>query len=235
MDELSKELANLTPEPFSGPEYIAVEGVIGAGKTSFAKLLAERIGATLELDEGFENPFLSDFYRNRERYAFPAQLFFLLNRFQKQQNLQTHDLFSGRIVSDYIFARDALFASVTLADRELKLYEKIAPILERDIPRPDLVIYLQASTDALLQRIKLRNEKSERHVDREYINQLVEAYNYFFFHYTDTPLLVVKTDHIDFVNEPAHLEDIVSQLEKPIHGKRYYSPPPGVELDYDEK
>lgn len=235
MDELNKELAELSPAPFNGPGYIAVEGAIGAGKTSFAKLLADRIGASLELDEGFENPFLVDFYRNRERYAFPAQLFFLLNRFQKQQALQTHDLFAGKIVSDYIFARDALFASVTLAERELKLYEKIAPILERDIPRPDLVIYLQASTDALLHRIKLRGDKTERHVDREYIDRLAEAYNYFFFHYTETPLLVVKTDHIDFVNQPAHLEDIVEQLQKPIHGKRYYSPPPGEELDYSGK
>jgi deoxyadenosine/deoxycytidine kinase len=176
MDELNKELAELSPAPFNGPGYIAVEGVIGAGKTSFAKLLADRIGASLELDEGFENPFLVDFYRNRERYAFPAQLFFLLNRFQKQQALQTHDLFAGKIVSDYIFARDALFASVTLAERELKLYEKIAPILERDIPRPDLVIYLQASTDALMHRIKLRGDKTERHVDREYIDRLKHHY-----------------------------------------------------------
>ncbi|HSG98763.1 MAG TPA: deoxynucleoside kinase [candidate division Zixibacteria bacterium] len=221
--------------PFTGPNYIAVEGVIGVGKTSFAEALAERIGAALELDEGYQNPFLEDFYRNRERYAFPAQLFFLLNRFQRQQALRTPDLFAERIVADYIFARDALFASVTLTDRELKLYEKILPILERDIPRPDLVIYLQASPPALLERIRKRDHKLERHIDREYLDRLCEAYNYYFFNYTDTPLLVVKTDHIDFVREPAHLDDIVDQLQKPIHGKRYYSPPPGAELDYGEK
>ncbi len=215
------------------PRYIAVEGVIGVGKTTFAKSLAEEIDATLELDEGYDNPFLSDFYQNRERHAFTTQLFFLLSRFQRQQSLRTHDLFADHIVSDYIFARDSLFASVTLSDRELTLYEKIMPILERDIPKPDLVIYLQASTEVLLDRIRLRNIKAERSISKDYINKLCEAYNQFFFHYTDTPLLVVKTDNIDFVNEPAHLEDIVNQLKRPIHGKRYYSPSPTAELDYD--
>lgn len=215
--------------------YIAVEGVIGVGKTSFATLLAERLGATLELDDGYQNPFLPDFYRNRERHAFTTQLYFLLSRFQRQQLLRTHDLFSEKIVTDYLFARDALFASVTLSEMELKLYEKILPILERDIPQPELVIYLQASTDALMHRIRKRNVECERHIDREYIERLGEAYNYFFFHYTDTPLLVVKTDHIDFVNDVNHLNDIVDQLSRPIHGKKYYSPPPGIELDYESK
>lgn len=214
------------------PRYIAVEGVIGVGKTSFAKLLAEEIGATLELDDGYDNPFLHDFYRNRTRHAFATQLFFLLSRFQRQQNLRTHDLFSERIVADYVFARDALFASVTLSDRELKLYEKIVPILEKDIPQPDLIIYLQASTEALMARIRQRDVKAEKHIDNEYIQRLNDAYDYYFFHYTDSPLLVVKTDHIDFVNDQSHLIDIVAQLRRPMHGKKYYSPPPGIELDY---
>ncbi len=214
------------------PRYIAVEGVIGVGKTTFAEALAEEIGATLELDQGYDNPFLSDFYHNRERHAFTTQLFFLLSRFQRQQSLRTHDLFAHRIVADYIFARDSLFASVTLSDRELTLYEKIMPILERDIPKPDLVIYLQASTEVLLERIHIRNIKAERSIGKDYINKLCDAYNQFFFHYTDTPLLVVKTDNIDFVNEPDHLADIVKQLRRPIHGKRYYSPSPTSELDY---
>ncbi|MFQ5606555.1 MAG: deoxynucleoside kinase [Candidatus Zixiibacteriota bacterium] len=216
----------------SEPNFIAVEGVIGVGKTSFARLLAEKVGATLELDDGYENPFLKDFYRNRERHAFTTQLYFLLSRFRRLQALRTRDLFAERIVSDYLFQRDALFASVTLSDIELKLYEKIVPIMERDVPAPDLVIYLQASTDVLMSRIRKRDIKSERQIDRDYIERLGEAYNYFFFHYTETPLLVVKTDHIDFVGEPDHLADIVEQLNHPIHGKRYYSPPPGVELDY---
>lgn len=217
------------------PRYIAVEGVIGVGKTSFAKLLAERINASLELDDGYQNPFLMDFYRNRERHAFATQLYFLLSRFQRLQNMRTHDLFAERVVADYLFARDALFASVTLSEMELKLYERILPILERDIPTPELVIYLQASTDVLMDRIRKRDVKSERLIDREYIERLGEAYNYFFFHYTETPLLVIKTDHIDFVNDSSHLDDIVDQLSKPIHGKRYYSPPPGIELDYEQK
>jgi len=219
-------------DTYDGPRYIAVEGVIGVGKTSFAKALAAEIDATLELDQGYDNPFLTDFYRNRERHAFTTQLFFLLSRFQRQQSLRTHDLFAQRIVADYIFARDSLFASVTLTDLELALYEKILPILTRDIPRPDLVIYLEASTGALLERIRIRNIKSERTIGKDYINQLCDAYNQFFFHYTDTPLLVVKTDNIDFVNEPDHLADIVAQIKRPIHGKRYYSPPPAIELDY---
>ena len=166
----------------SEPTYIAVEGVIGVGKTSFATLLAERLGATLELDDGYQNPFLADYYRNRERHAFATQLYFLLSRFQRQQSLRTHDLFSEKIVTDYLFARDALFASVTLSEMELKLYEKILPILERDIPLPELVIYLQASTDALMDRIRKRDVECERHIDRDYIERLGEAYNYFFFH-----------------------------------------------------
>lgn len=214
------------------PRYIAIEGVIGVGKTSFAEALSVEIGATLELDQGYDNPFLTDFYRNRERHAFTTQLFFLLSRFQRQQNLRTHDLFAQRIVADYIFARDSLFASVTLSDLELTLYEKIMPILARDIPKPELVIYLQASTEVLLERIRIRNIKAERAIGKDYINKLCDAYNQFFFHYTDTPLLVVKTDNIDFVNEPDHLADIVKQLKRPIHGKRYYSPSPAPELDY---
>ncbi len=219
-------------ESFEIPRYIAVEGVIGVGKTSFAEALASEIGATLELDQGYDNPFLSDFYRNQERHAFTTQLFFLLSRFQRQQSLRTHDLFSQRIVADYIFARDSLFASVTLTDLELTLYEKIMPILAQDIPKPELVIYLQASTEVLLERIRIRNIKAERAIGNDYIDKLCDAYNQFFFHYTDTPLLVVKTDNIDFVNEPDHLADIVKQLNRPIHGKRYYSPSPSPELDY---
>jgi deoxyadenosine/deoxycytidine kinase len=217
---------------FEIPRYIAVEGVIGVGKTSFAEALAAEIGATLELDQGYDNPFLADFYRNQERHAFTTQLFFLLSRFQRQQGLRSHDLFSQRIVADYIFARDSLFASVTLTDLELALYEKIMPILAQDIPKPELVIYLQASTEVLLERIRIRNIKAERAIGNDYIDKLCDAYNQFFFHYTDTPLLVVKTDNIDFVNEPDHLADIVKQLNRPIHGKRYYSPSPSPELDY---
>ncbi len=208
----------------SEPNYIAVEGVIGVGKTSFAKMLAERLNAELINEEVFENPFLVDFYKNRKRYAFSCQLFFLLSRFQQQQQLMVRDLFAQRIIADYLFAKDSIFASITLSERELALYEKIAPILSRDIPRPDLAIYLQASTPVLRERISRRNYTFERSIDMDYIEVLNQAYDYYFFNYTDTPLLVVKTDNIDFVNNPEHFEDLIEQIGKRITGKKYYVP-----------
>ena len=213
----------MSPEA-SEPRYIAVEGVIGVGKTSFARMLAECLEAELVAEEVFENPFLVDFYKNRRRYALSCQLYFLLSRFQQQQPLLVRDLFAQRIVADYLFAKDAIFASLTLSERELALYDRIAPILARDVPRPDLVIYLQASTPVLLQRIRKRNFSFEKPIDFDYIESLNRAYDYFFFNYADTPLLVVKTDSIDFVNNPAHFDDLIEQISRPISGKRYYTP-----------
>ena len=206
------------------PNYIAVEGVIGVGKTSFARMLAERLEANLVAEEVFENPFLVDFYKNPKRFAFSCQLYFLISRFQQQQQLMVHDLFSRRIVADYIFAKDAIFAQVNLSEREMILYEKIAPILARDIPRPELVIYLQGSTTVLLDRINRRNYSFEKTIDFEYVDMINKAYDYFFFNYNETPLLVVRTDEIDFVNNPEHFEDLIEQIKKPITGKKYYSP-----------
>ncbi len=213
----------MSPETFKA-NYFTVEGVIGVGKTSFAGMLAERLEAELVNEEVFENPFLADFYKNRKRYALSCQLYFLLSRFQQQQQLMTRDLFAQRIVADYLFAKDSIFASVNLSDRELALYNRIAPILARDVPRPDLVIYLQASAPVLLQRIRKRNYSFERSIDSEYIRLLCKAYDYYFFNYIDTPLLVVKTDEIDFVNNPEHFDDLIEQISKPISGKKYYAP-----------
>lgn len=206
------------------PNYIAVEGVIGVGKTTFARMLAERISADLVQEEVFENPFLVDYYKNRTRYALSCQLYFLISRFQQQQQLMVRDLFSQRIVADYLFAKDSIFASVALSERELALYNKIAPALSQNIPRPDLVIYLQGKTQVLIERIKRRNLTFERTIDYDYIEMLNKAYDYFFFHYSDTPLLVVKTDDIDFVNTPEHFDDLIEQLRKPVAGKKYYVP-----------
>jgi deoxyguanosine kinase len=213
----------MSPESFE-PNYIAVEGVIGAGKTSFAKMLAERIDAELVAEEVLENPFLVDFYKNPKRYAFPCQLFFLISRFQQQQQLMMRDLFAQRIVADYVFAKDGLFAQVNLSERELALYRRIAPTLALDIPRPDLVIYLQASTHTLLERIRRRNFGFEKTIDFDYIELINKAYDYYFFDYSETPLLVVKTDEIDFVHNPVHFDDLIEQLKKPIAGKKYYAP-----------
>ncbi len=208
----------------SEPRYIAVEGVIGVGKTTFAGMLAERLDAELVNEEVFENPFLVDYYKNRRRYAFSCQLYFLLSLYQNQQHLLTRDLFAPRLVSDYLFAKDQIFASVTLSERELALYDKIAPILSRDVPHPDLVIYLQAKSPVLLDRVKKRGFPFEKTIEFDYLDELNKAYDYFFFNYSETPLLVVRTDEIDFVNNPEHFDDLVNQICKPIAGKLYYSP-----------
>lgn len=211
------------PEIYS-PNYIAIEGVIGVGKTTFSKMLSENISADLLNEEVFDNPFLVDYYKNKKRFAFSCQLFFLISRFQQQQQLLTRDLFAQKIVADYLYAKDSIFASITLSERELVLYEKIAPILIENIPKPDLVIYLQASTPILLERIKKRNYSFEKTIDYEYVEMINKAYDYYFFNYTDAPLLVVKTDDIDFVNNPEHFNDLIDQIHKPIAGKKYYIP-----------
>lgn len=212
------------PQNNHDPNYIVVEGVIGVGKTTFAKMLSERLQADLIAEEVFENPFLNDFYKNRKRFALQCQLNFLISRFQQQQQLVIRDLFSQRIVSDYLFAKDAIFASVNLSERELLLYDKIAAVLSSDIPKPDLVIYLQGKTQTLLERVRKRNFSFEKPIDFEYLDVLNKAYDYYFFNYTDTPLLVVRTDSIDFVNKPEHFDDLVEQIKKPVSGKKYYSP-----------
>lgn len=207
------------------PNYIAIEGVIGAGKTTLARMLAQKIGAEIVLDDAMNNPFLVDFYKDRKRYSFSVQMFFLLTRYQQQQqSLLVRDLFAEKIVADYSFIRDHIFATVNLSKRELILYEKILPLLKSDIPKPDLTIYLQTSTPVLLDRIKKRNFGFERNIDVDYINDLNEAFNYFFFHYDDSPLLVVKTDDIDFVANQDDFENLVEEISKPISGKKYYVP-----------
>jgi len=206
------------------PNYIAIEGVLGAGKTTLARMLAEKIDAELLLDDAMNNPFLVDFYKDKKRYAFSAQLYFLLTRYQQQQTLIVRDLFAQRIVADYSFIRDHIFATVNLSKRELILYEKILPLLKADTPPPDLTIYLQTSTPVLLERIKKRNFGFERSVDTDYIDELNNAFNYFFFHYDDSPLLVVKTDDIDFVENQNDFHNLVEIIKKPISGKKYYVP-----------
>lgn len=219
----SKYIGTKLPEIYS-PDYIAIEGVIGVGKTTFSKMISDELGARLLNEEVFENPFLVDYYKNKKRFAFSCQLFFLISRFQQQQQLMIRDLFSEKIVSDYLYAKDSIFASITLSERELVLYDKIAPILIENIPKPDLAIYLQASTPILLERIKKRNYPFEKTIDSDYIELINKAYDYYFFNYTETPLLVVKTDNIDFVNNPDHFKDLIEQISKPLMGKKYYTP-----------
>jgi deoxyadenosine/deoxycytidine kinase len=205
--------------------YIAIEGVIGAGKTSLARMLSERLGARLVLEQFEENPFLAKFYEDPEHYAFQTQIFFLLSRYKQQQELYQADLFHSHIVSDYIFEKDKIFAYLTLRDDELKLYENVLTAIEKSIPPPDLVVYLQSGVERLLDNIKVRGRDMERNMSEEYIRELNEAYNYFFFRYKSAPLLIVKATEIDFVNNPYHFEDLLEQILRPNKAPvEYYNP-----------
>jgi len=204
--------------------YLVIEGVIGAGKTSLARLLADRLGAGLVLEEVEDNPFLKDFYRDRARFAFQTQMHFLFSRYQQQRNLRQTDLFNDKLVADYLFQKDRIFASLNLVDKELALYERLVGWLELDVVKPDVVVYLQASTDTLMERIMKRNRSFEKDMDREYIDRLNDAYNHYFFHYADTPLLVVNSNSIDFVNEPDDFEDLFRRILTHRDGTLYYVP-----------
>lgn len=204
--------------------YIAVEGPIASGKTSLARLLAEKLKAGLILEEVEENPFLADFYRDQRRYAFQTQIYFLLSRFRQQSELLEMDLFYKKIVSDYFFGKDKIFALLNLDEKEGNLYQKIVQLLEKNISQPDLIIYLQSSSPQILDRIRLRKKTYEINIQPEYIDSLIEAYNHFFFHYDNSPVLVVNTAGIDFVNNSSHLEDLLEQVNKPFSGTRYYTP-----------
>ena len=204
--------------------YIVVEGVIGVGKTSLTKLLATRLGGRLNLEVVEENPFLAKFYGDREAHAFQTQIFFLLSRYRQQLGLGQQDLFKATLVSDYLFAKDRIFANLNLADDELTLYGQLATILEQRVLKPDLVIYLQARTEVLQQRIRWRGRAFEQDMDPEYLEALNAAYSYFFHHYKDAPLLVVNTDNLDFVNVPGDFEMLFEQLTDKFVGTRYYAP-----------
>ncbi|HKQ19390.1 MAG TPA: deoxynucleoside kinase [Candidatus Eisenbacteria bacterium] len=204
--------------------YIAIEGVIGVGKTSLARLLAERLNARLLLEEPESNPFLEDFYKDPRRYAFQTQMFFLVSRYQELKEMRQPDLFHDAVVSDYLFQKDRIFANINLSDRELRLYDKVAPLLEQEIPAPDLVVYLQSSPEVIRSRIQQRGRHYEKSMDPNYTATLAEAYNYFFFHYREAPLLVVNTNEMNFVDRRADLEELVARIESHREGVAYLSP-----------
>jgi len=193
-------------------KYIAIEGVIGAGKTSLAKKIKDKLNASIIFEQFEQNPFLEKFYNDRKRYAFQTQMFFLINRYKQQQGLQQEDLFSNFLVCDYIFEKDRVFAYLNLSGEELKLYESIFPLLNRNLRKPDLVVYLQSNVDRLMYNIKSRGRRIERNLTRSYIDELSEAYNYFFFRYTSTPLLIVNSTELDFVNNEKDFNELYKQI-----------------------
>lgn len=202
---------------------IAVEGPIGVGKTSFVGLLEKRFDAFKVLED-LDNPFLRDFYEDKPGAAFQAQLFFLLSRSRQLQELAQRDLFQQVTICDYIFPKDKIFAYLNLDDSELLIYDKLYAMLEEQVPKPDMVIFLQAETKTLTERIRRRSRKYETEISETYINEVNKAYNYFFFHYTQTPLLVIDTTSIDFVRHEEHLDELVEQIRKMDRGVQYYRP-----------
>lgn len=204
--------------------YIVIEGVTGVGKTCLAGLLGKRLNARLELEDVHENPFLPLFFEDPDRYGFQTQVFFLLNRYRQQQVFHQMDLFQKVVVSNFLFARDRLYAHVALPDEELALYERLNEVLQEKVPRPDLVIYLQNSAQNLMRVIRERGRGYEQVITEEYLERLVDAYSHFFFHYSETPLLVVNVSQVDFVNRSEDLEDLLQQIGSPPAGTRYYRP-----------
>jgi len=204
--------------------YIVVEGPIGVGKTSLVERLSTRFKARCILESPEENPFLHRFYQDRKKYAFQTQLFFLLNRYQQQREIRQIDLFKQITLSDYLFVKDRIFAYLNLDENELALYERIFALLDGRISKPDLVIFLQAKPEKLLTRIRSRDLEYERQIDIEYLRALSQAYNTYFFHYEESPLLVVDTTGIDFVNREEDLENLIREVRSMRRGTWYYKP-----------
>ena len=204
--------------------YIAIEGPIGVGKTSLANLMTKELGARLVLEEFEENPFLPDFYKDPERYAFQTQLFFLLQRYRQQQELRQVDMFQKLLVTDYMFVKDRLFASLNLGEKEMQLYDTVANLLERNVIKPDLVIYLQADTDTLMKNIAQRGREMETDITYEYIDALGQVYTEYFFRYQETPLVIINTNNIDFVHNEDDLKEVINYIRQPVSGTKFFNP-----------
>ena len=204
--------------------YIVIEGPLGVGKTSLALKLAETLNAEALLEDAEENPFLRKFYQDPKKYSFQAQIFFLLRRYQRALDITQMDLFKRTMISDYLFDKDRIFARANLDDDEFWLYEQLFHLLRKRIKPPDLVIFLQATTDVLVERIRKRDKKYERGISTKYLEEINQAFNDFFFHYSDSPLLVINASRIDFVNIPEDFEDLVAQIARMRTGTQYYVP-----------
>lgn len=231
-DEVAEHRSDAEPDPGAlrlpdQIQYVAIEGVIGAGKTSLARRLAERFDGRVILERFEENPFLERFYMDRPRWAFQTQLSFLASRFRQQQQLGGRDLFHEVVISDYAFDKDRIFARLNLDGDEVNLYETMFNIMQPTVPRPDLIVYLQSTTERLMENIGRRGRPYEANMDREYIESLNRAYNQYYFHYTATPLLIVNATNIDFVKHSTDLDELVRQIAGHRHpGTVYFNPAP---------
>ena len=205
-------------------KYIVVEGPIGVGKTSLAGMLVNEFQGRMVFERVEDNPFLPKFYKSRELYAFQNQTFFLLNRYRQQMELAQQNLFNQNTVADYLFAKDQIFATLTLSAEELSLYQQIYVLLNTRVSKPDLVVYLQARPEVLYKRVKKRDKKFERGVTFDYLSEVAQAYNQFFFHYDETPLLVVNTSEIDFVSSSKDLADLIKEINSMGSGTQHYIP-----------
>ena len=191
--------------------HIAIEGTIGVGKTSLAKILSKELKSKLVLEQFEENPFLNDFYKDKNRFAFQTQLFFLLSRYRQQIEFQQIDIFTKSIISDYMFMKDRIFAALNLNEKEMQLYDNVAMILEKNVVYPDLIIFLQSDSERLMHNINLRGRDFESDMDWNYIDALNRIYNEYFFRYDKSPLLIINTNDIEVV-------------KKPINGTKYFNP-----------
>lgn len=203
--------------------YIVVEGPIGVGKTSLTQRLADHTGAQTLLEKPQDNPFLERFYQDSARYALPTQLFFLFQRINEVRDLAQLDLFSNRTISDYLFEKDTLFARLTLSEDEFKLYQSVYQSLALQAPPPDLVIYLQASTDALVERVQRRGLRYERTISDDYLARLAQSYGEFFHHYDAAPLLVVNSDNLNFVDNDEDFELLLERIQNMRGPREFFS------------
>ena len=206
------------------PRYVVVEGTIGVGKTSLAKRLATSFNAALMLEGAEDNPFLERFYGDKPGAAFPAQLYFLFERYQQLRDLDLTSSANRTVISDYLFEKDKIFAYMNLGDAELQLYNRYYDLLAEQLPIPDLVIYLQAKPEVLRRRIAKKNAPAEHHISEEYLEEVVKAYEHFFFHYRSSDLLVVETSEIDFVDRNEDLRELLRRLSQPVKGTQYFLP-----------
>ncbi len=225
-DKMSSQKTSQISSASDEPRFIVVEGPIGVGKTTLAKKLAKSFGSEILLEAAAENPFMSKFYENPRAAALSTQLFFLLQRARQMQEIRQGDMFNPVRIADFLMEKDRLFAELTLNDDELSLYEQVYEQLTIDVPVPDLVVYLQAPVDVLLQRIENRGLPHERLIEAAYLQRLSDAYVNFFYHYSEAPLLIVNATEIDFANNDYDYQQLLQQLKSVRSGRHYYNPNP---------